>query len=167
MAEDPKTLEPTSFATLALTVDCAPVAQLDRAFASGAKGRRFESYRAYQNRSNTHRNSIKPHQAAFSASEQRLALHLQLHSRTSSEHFGAGLSPLLVAADAEYGTVVIADSCGIAMENGTGSSSGGCFHFAELTTAAEFVKADEDQREEPPDRMGRRQRERQPQAAEQ
>ena len=28
---------------------CAPVAQLDRAFACGAKGRRFESCRAYQN----------------------------------------------------------------------------------------------------------------------
>src|SRR5581483_12279060 len=27
---------------------CAPVAQLDRAFASGAKGQRFESSRAYQ-----------------------------------------------------------------------------------------------------------------------
>ncbi len=28
---------------------CAPVAQMDRAFASGAKGRRFESCQAYQN----------------------------------------------------------------------------------------------------------------------
>jgi hypothetical protein len=28
---------------------CAPVAQLDRAFASGAKGRWFESTRAYHN----------------------------------------------------------------------------------------------------------------------
>src|ERR1035438_8437309 len=29
---------------------CAPVAQMDRAFASGAKGRWFESTRAYQTR---------------------------------------------------------------------------------------------------------------------
>ena len=31
----------------ALELEYAPVAQLDRAFASGAKGRRFESYRAH------------------------------------------------------------------------------------------------------------------------
>ena len=29
---------------------CVPVAQLDRAFACGAKGRRFKSCRAYQNK---------------------------------------------------------------------------------------------------------------------
>ena len=33
--------------------DFAPVAQLDRAFACGAKGRRFESCRAYQNQKKT------------------------------------------------------------------------------------------------------------------
>jgi hypothetical protein len=33
---------------VSLVFSCAPVAQLDRAFASGAKGRWFESTRAYQ-----------------------------------------------------------------------------------------------------------------------
>src|ERR1017187_10977046 len=39
---------PPNLDTIKDSLGCAPVAQLDRAFASGAKGRWFESTRAYQ-----------------------------------------------------------------------------------------------------------------------
>ena len=43
-------IAPKGYEAHHLITICVPVAQLDRAFACGAKGRRFKSCRAYQNK---------------------------------------------------------------------------------------------------------------------